>query len=329
MQYRRLGESALQVSAITMGCWAIGDERFWGAQEKSDSISTLHAAVENGINFFDTAESYGHGYSEELIGEAFSDMRDQVVIASKVGVTHLAPADLKTACENSLKRLRTEYIDLYSIHWPNRQVPIEETLRVMEDLRRDGKIRFMGVSNFGQRDLTELICHGRVEVDQLPYSLLWRAIEFEVLPVCIRNHVSVSCYSPLLEGLLTGKFENAEAVPVERARTRHFSSLRPLAKHGEPGFERETFATIGRISELSKQAGIPMAQAALAWLLKQPAVATVIVGARSPEQIVANAQAGTLDMSDSIVAALAQATESLRDNLGPRADPWQSESRIQ
>ena len=328
MRYRRLGKTDLQISVVAMGCWAIGDARFWGAQDERQSLATLHAALESGINFFDSAETYGSGDSEKLIGKAFAGMRDKVVLGSKAAVDHLAPSALKLACECSLKRLRTDYIDVYSIHWPNRNVPIQETLKALEDLKHEGKIRMIGCCNFGQRDLTELLQYGRVEVNQLPYSLLWRAIEFEILPICVRNQVSVSCYSPLLEGLLTGKFESAEQVPVERARTRHFSSSRKLARHVEPGLEAHTFETVRRIRDLCKRAGVPMAQAALAWLLKQDGVTGVIVGARSPEQILSNAEGASLELPDALMTALSEVTGPLKSKLGAKADPWQSESRI-
>jgi len=198
----------------------------------------------------------------------------------------------------------------------------------MERLKEEGKIRLVGCSNFGRQDLTELLQYGRVEVNQLPYSLLWRAIEYEILPTCVENGVSVACYSPLVQGILTGKFRSADDVPPERARTRHFSSSRVGTRHSEPGAEKETFETIEKIREICQEAGLPMTQVTIAWLLQQEGVATVTVGARNPEQIRANVSAASLELPKDVVEALTRVTEPLKEKLGTNADMWQSDSRI-
>jgi len=192
----------------------------------------------------------------------------------------------------------------------------------MERLKEEGKIRLVGCSNFGRQDLTELLQYGRVEVNQLPYSLLWRAIEYEILPTCVENGVSVACYSPLVQGILTGKFRSADDVPPERARTRHFSSSRVGTRHSEPGAEKETFETIEKIREICQKADLPMIQVAIAWLLRQEGIATVTVGARNPEQVRANATAASLELPRDVVEALTRATEPLKDKLGANADLW-------
>jgi len=328
MLYRRLGQSDLEVSVITMGCWAIAGDRFWGPQDEGDAIGALRMAVECGINLIDIAEAYGDGRSEELVGKAFKDMREKVIIATKVSVDHLRPEDVRAACEASLKRLGTDYIDVYYIHWPNWDIPVSETLGAMEGLKEEGKIRIIGCSNFGRRDLTKLLQYGRVEVIQLPYSLLWRAVEYEILPTCVENGVSVACYSPLLHGLLTGKFRSINDVPPGRARTRHFSSSREGTRHGEPGAEKETFEAIEKIREICQEAGLPMTQVAIAWLLRQDGIATVTAGARNPKQIRANASAASLELPRDVVEALTSVTEPLKEKLGSNADLWQSDSRI-
>jgi len=328
MQYRKMGRSDLMVSAIAMGCWAIAGDAFWGPQDEAEAIAALQAAFEAGINFFDTAEGYGDGRSEELVGKALGSVRQQAIIATKVLPNHLRAEDVRAHCEASLRRLGTDYIDVYYIHWPNWSIPFAETMEAMTRLQEEGKIRYVGCSNFGRRDLTDLLKVARVEINQLPYSLLWRAIEYEILPTCLENGVSVACYSPLMQGLLTGKFSSADEVPAGRARTRHFASSRPLTRHGEPGAEAETFEALARIRQICQDAGLPMAQVAMAWLLAQPGVATVIAGALTPAQARDNAAAGSLELPQEIVQALTQATEALKARLGPNPDMWQAEPRI-
>ena len=281
VQYRELGRSGLTVSTISMGCWPIVGDAVWGPQDKSESIASLHAAVDCGINFFDSAEAYGNGFSEELLRDGLSDRRDKVIIASKALGAHLSAKDLPEACEASLKRLGTDYIDVYYLHWPNHEIPYAETMAAMQKLKQQGKIRVIACSNFGLLDLPELLQYGRPEVNELPYSLLFRAIEFDILPICERETISATAYMPLMQGLLAGKYHTADDVPEMRARTRHFSPKRKLIRHHEQGAEEETFTAINKIRAICSAAGLDMAQVALAWPLRLPIMTSVIVGART------------------------------------------------
>jgi len=328
MKYQRLGKTDIRVSQVFLGCWAFAGDKAWGPQKDSDSIQTIHTAIDMGINSFDTAELYGNGRSEEVLGKALSGQREDLVIGTKVNSEHLSRPKLIRACEASLRRLRTDYIDLYHIHYANPEVRISETLKALEKLRNEGKIRAIGVSNFGRQDLQELLISGRVEVNQLPYSLLWRAIEYEILPICREKDIAITCYSPLTQGLLTGKFHSPEEVPEGRARTRHFSGERPMARHGEEGVESQTFSTVQAIRNLSKQTGTPMAEMALGWLLTRKGVTSVIVGARNSSQIRQNAQAANSELSTDVINELSRITEKLKQKLGSNADMYQSESRI-
>lgn len=328
MQYRDLGNSGLRVSSICMGCWAIVGDATWGPQDERDAVAAIHAALDAGINFFDSAEMYGSGYSEELLAKALKGRREQAVIATKVSSMKLKPEALREACNASLRRLQTDVIDLYQIHWPNWDLPIEEPLAALEDLKIAGKIRAYGVSNFGKRDLSDLLNKGRVESNQLPYSLLWRAIEHEVQPVCVEHNVSILTYCSLAQGLLTGKFKSADEVPEGRARTRHFSNDRPQARHGEPGCEAETFAAIEEVRRISESVGHTMSEVALAWLLAQPAVTSVIAGSRNAEQSRANARAAAVVLSEEVLTQLSQATDGVKQKLGTNPDAWQGVSRM-
>ena len=153
MKYNRLGTSDIEVSEFTLGCWPFAGGNVWGDQDDADSISAVHASLDAGINFFDTAEGYGAGKSEEVLGEALKGRRDQAVIVTKVGDSHLSPDDVRNSCENSLSRLGTDYIDLYLIHWPNHEIPITDTMGALQGLVDEGKVRALGVCNFGVQDL--------------------------------------------------------------------------------------------------------------------------------------------------------------------------------
>lgn len=235
MQYRRLGKTDITVSIVAMGCWALAGGSMWGRQDEAESIATVRAGLDAGVNFFDTAEGYGGGDSEAVLGRALAGRRHEAVIATKVSRSHLAGDEVLRACERSLQRLKTDYIDLYQIHWPSRTAPLEETMETLERLREQGKVRAIGVCNFGVGDLSDLLKVGWAETNQLPYSLLWRAIEHQILRKCVDEGIGILCYSPLVQGLLTGKFSSADDVPEERARTRLFSGNRPQSRHGGAG----------------------------------------------------------------------------------------------
>ncbi len=322
MQYRQLGRTDMNVSVVSLGCWALAGDAIWGHQEETDSIHTIATAIDCGINLFDTAEGYGDGYSEEVVGKALQGKRDKVYIATKVSQNNLGPADLIAACEASLKRLQTETIDLYQLHWPNADVPIADSLAALEKLREQGKIRFAGVSNFGVKDLTNTLQAGRVESNQLAYNLLWRGIEYSIKPLCVQEQIGILCYSPLAQGLLTGKFPDLESLPVTRMRTKHFSTERDMARHGGPGFEQETMAAVNAVARIAAEAKIPMADLALSWLFNQEGVASVVAGARNPEQVQHNAGAGDVQMPPDVLRALREATDELKAAFGDDADMW-------
>ena len=328
MRYCKLGKTDLSVSVIAMGCWALAGDPTWGPQEAAESIAAVHAALDAGVNLFDTAEGYGGGESEAVLGRALVGRRHQAVIATKVSRTNLAAEEIRLACEGSLRRLQTDYIDLYQIHWPSRTVPLEETVGALDRLRQQGNVRAIGVCNFGVTDLSELLEIGWVEANQLPYSLLWRAVEYDIRKTCVDEGIGILCYSALAQGLLTGKFSSPNEVPEGRARLRLFSTDRLQARHGEAGCEDEMFAAIERIRSICDEVHQPMANVALAWLLNQPGVTSVIAGARRPDQILQTAQAADLILSSETIGRLTEATEEVKRIIGPNPDMWQAESRF-
>lgn len=328
MEYRNLGQTGIEVSSIVMGCWAIGGGFTWGPQDEKDSVDTIKTAVDMGVNFFDTAEFYNEGYSEEVLGKGLTGLRSKVHIATKAWVDNLTSEKVIQACEDSLKRMNTDYIDLYQIHWPNHDVPLEETLEAMVSLKQSGKIRFIGVSNFGVRDLADAVKCTDIVTDQLAYSLLFRAIEFDILPACLTSDVGVLAYSPLAQGLLTGKFKSLATVDDERARMRFYSKERSETVHDEQGCEKEVEEALDRILLICDEMGEPMAKVALAWVLQQPGITGVLAGARNPAQIRKNVEATDLTLSTEILSRLSDATSTVKSILGANADPWRTASRI-
>ncbi len=322
MQLRQLGNSSLMVSPIGVGFWGIVGGDYWGAQDEADTIDAVHCALDAGINLFDTAEGYGDGYSELMLGRALKGRREEAVIASKVSQKNLAPQDIRAACERSLKRLDTDVIDLYQVHWPSRDVPFEDSMDALLGLQREGKIRVIGVSNFGALDMPDMLRCGRYDANQLPYSLLWRAIEFEIQPQCAAENISILPYSPLNQALLAGRYRDADEMPFSRTRTRHFRGDRRDSRHGTAGFEKETFAALAAIREICADINQAMVHVALAWLLRKPAVTSVLAGARNRDQINSNFAAGSLSLSAETMQRLDDATADLKAKLGPDPDMW-------
>ncbi len=328
MKYRKLGRTDIEVSVVCQGCWSIVGDGTWGPQDEADSVAAIGAALDAGINFFDTAVMYGAGYSEELLGRTLAGRRDEVVIASKYDASHTDPAKIKTDCEAALRRLQTDRIDLYQIHWPQPGMDMAAIIGALAELRDAGKIRTIGVSNFGPAYLADALANDEIATNQVPYSLLWRAVEYEILPACEADGVGILCYSPLCQALLTGKFASPDTVPEGRARTRLFSKDRPQSRHAEPGCERETFEAIAAIGRICDGLGLPMGSVSLAWLLAQPAVASVLAGGRNARQVAENAKAGDIVLTPDTVAALSAATETVKSYAGPNADMWESDSRL-
>ncbi len=328
MRYTKLGNSDIDVSVVALGCWPFAGGSVWGYQDDNESIATAHAALDAGINFFDTAEGYENGQSERVLGRALVDRRERAVVASKVSPNHLTAEGVVQACEESLRNLQTDYIDLYQIHWPNHDLPLAEAVDALEKLKQQGKIRAIGVSNFGVRDLTEMLSLGECVTNQMPYNLLWRGIEDEVLPLCRENNVGILCYSTLAQGLLTGRYASADEVPDGLSRTRLFSSQRPMSSHTDPGCEAEVYASLEKIRRIADEAGPSMAAMSIAWVRQQEGVTSMLVGARNPDELAQNIADQDLVLSEEQLSELAAATESVKECLDGNLDMWMTPSRL-
>ncbi|WP_405403695.1 aldo/keto reductase [Paracoccus sp. Ld10] len=315
------GKTDLETTKIVYGC--MGGAGAFGAQEEQDSIDALRGAYDVGINFFDTAEAYGNGYSEQLLNRALGDKRDEIVISSKVGAQNLAPDDIMAACDRSLKNLGTDRIDLYMLHWPNRNVALEDSIGALKTLKEQGKIRWYGVSNFGSDDLDDAMALGDIAVDQLPYHLFFRAIEFEVQPKCAAAGVPIMCYSSLMQGLLAGKYRSLQDFPVDRARTRMFDHRKWAdVVHKEEGAEEAGQELLDALWQMTDQTGLSMEELAVGWLKSRDAVGGVIVGTRNGEQSRGLKKMLDIDLSHDILASLDQASDRLKWELGADIDMW-------
>ena len=324
MERRPCGKSGLELSVVSLGCWSFGGGDYWGAQDAASDREVVSAALDCGINYFDTAEMYNDGRSEESLGLALRGRRERAIVGAKIPPEHCTPAAIREHLEATLRRLRTDYVDLYMVHWPITDHCVEDAFRTLCDLREEGKVRSLGVSNFGARQLYEAVATGaRLDVDQLCYSLLARAIEAEIVPECRRHHLGILAYMPLLQGVLAGKYDTADDVPPIRARTRHFGRDRALTRHTEQGAEVETFIALAGIRQAADELGVPMSRLALAWCIAKPVITSVIAGARSVEQVQANAEAAALELAPDVVERLDDLTQPVLDKLGTNADYWE------
>jgi aryl-alcohol dehydrogenase-like predicted oxidoreductase len=310
MQTRQLGTSSIQITPILMGTWQAG-KRGWVGVEDDQVIAAMRAAFDAGVTTFDTAEIYGNGYSEELVGKALSDIRDRVIYATKVFPTHLKYQEILDACENSLRRLQTDYIDLYQIHWPAGNfnsdiVPISESMRAMVKLKEDGKIGAIGVSNFSRAQLEEAAQYGPIDSLQPPYSLFWRHVETDAMPYCVEHNITILAYSPMAQGLLTGKFGPDH--------TFEDGDVRASNKLFQPGNYDRAQAALDRLRPIADKYKITLAQLSLAWLMGQPQTC-VIAGARNAEQASQNAIAAAVQLDERDRAEMDAIGHSVFDHL--------------
>jgi aryl-alcohol dehydrogenase-like predicted oxidoreductase len=331
----------LRLPAVGLGCWAFGGGEYWGPQSQGDVDAVVHAALDLGITYFDSAEAYNAGASESSLGRALAGRRAHALVGTKVNPSNAAPGPLRAHCEASLQRLGTDWIDLYMVHWPLNPSAIRhftddaaliahppdlaQALETLETLKREGKIRHWGVSNFGVRQLREVAGLGfQPTADELAYNLLMRGIEAEVLPHCRERGIGVLGYSALMQGLLSGKFSSIDELPPARTRTRHFAGSRRGSRHGGPGVETEVLASVQMIAAIAAELGVAMGDLAIAWAVANPDVTCTIVGCRNRQQLEENVRALSIALTPAAKARLDQATDEVLAKLGPHIDYYQS-----
>jgi aryl-alcohol dehydrogenase-like predicted oxidoreductase len=315
MQARTLGRSDVKVSPVIFGAWAIGGW-MWGGSEESESIAAIRASLDAGVNTIDTAAIYGMGYSEELVAKAIKGRREKVVIATKCGMRwdgpenegsdpwpqkdnqgrdviirkNARPASIMYECEQSLKRLQTDVIDLYQIHWPDTSTPVEDSMAAMVKLKEQGKIRAIGVSNYDVEWLRRAAAVAPVASDQPPYSIIQRKIEKDVLPFCREHKIGVICYSPLERGLLTGSVTmDREFAPGDH---------RAAHKFFRPENRKRVLDSLAKVRPVAELHKVSLAQLMINWTIHEPGITAALVGARSAEQARHNAGAMNFTLSE-------------------------------
>jgi aryl-alcohol dehydrogenase-like predicted oxidoreductase len=341
MEKRKCGSTGLELPALGVGCWAFGGGEYWGSQAQGDVDAVVRGAIDAGCDYFDTAEAYNNGASETSLGVALKGLRARAIVGTKVSPSNCYPAALREHCEASLRRLCTDYIDLYMIHWPihphsirhfsqDEQVisnppKLADALDTLARLKQEGKIRHVGVSNFGVARLAEAMKFATIAVNELPYSLLTRAIEVEALPQCRAAAVGVIGYMTLLQGLLADIYPTLNDVPAWQRRTRHFHHKScDLCRHGEQGAEAETDAALAAIRAIAKRENLTMPQIALKWALAGDGITCALVGARNTAELQDNIDAASTPLPPPVVSELNAATAPLLKKLGKSFDYYES-----
>jgi aryl-alcohol dehydrogenase-like predicted oxidoreductase len=309
MQYRQLGSTGAQVSELILGAWQFGKAN-WTDVDDDESIKTMHAAIDAGINMIDTAVAYGDGYSEEIVGNALKGHHDQCMVASKVDGN---PGLIREMIDKALGRLQVDVVDLYQIHYPLPQYPVGEAVAAMEELRQAGKIRFIGVSNFSLEQMQEGLQAGRIDTCQPPYNILWRQYENDVIPFCADNDIAVIPYSSLAQGLLTGKFRTREDIPHD---------IRSNNKLFAEGVFEKSVQVVNLMDEIADRHDKTPAQVAIAWTLQAPGITAPIIGARNRRQLIGNLDAVGLRLSQDEWDQLSEAGLKVSEQLDFATNMW-------
>ncbi len=314
MQTRKIGHSDITATTIGLGTYGIGGW-LWGGSDETDATRAIDAAIDAGITLVDTAPAYGMGFAEEVVGKVIANKRDKVILSTKCGLVwhtqqgnyffdqagkpvhrHLGAESIKYEVEQSLKRLQTDYIDIYHTHWQDPTTPIAETMQALLDLKQAGKIRAIGVSNVTVEEMEAYQKVGKLDVDQEEYSMIGRSLEDEILPYTMKHGISMLAYSPLALGLLSGKM----------GPDREFTG--DDQRKDNPRFSVENRqrvkALLDEFSPIAENYNITIPQLVIAWTAAQPGITHVLVGARNPTQAIENAHAGNITLSDDDLSAM-------------------------
>ena len=317
MQQRQLGTSPISISTLVMGTWQAG-RQMWTDIDDAESVRAIRCALDAGVTTIDTASVYGDGHSERIVARAVGADRSRVVIATKVFANAMKHDQVMAACERSLANLATDYIDLYQIHWPSgtfgsNQVPIEETMGALVKLKAQGKIRAIGVSNFSETQLAEALEYGDIVSLQPPYSLFWRQVEQDARPLCLARNLTILAYSPMAQGLLTGKFgpDHRFKRGDHRAQNRLFA----------PEHFNRARTALDQLQPIADRYGATLGQLALAWVMAQPSTCA-IAGARNADQAAQNAAAARIAISTEDLAAMDRIGRQVTDHLDDDPVMW-------
>lgn len=330
MEYRELGTSGVKITEITFGAWAIGGW-MWGGADKKDAIAAIHKSLDLGITSIDTAPVYGFGTSEEIVGEALSGNRHEVQILTKFGLRwdtkegefyfdskdnsgndvkihkFAGKKSIVQECEDSLRRLRTDYIDLYQIHWPDKTTPIEESMEAVYQLMKEGKVRAAGVCNYSAEQMKVANDAIPLSSNQVPYSMVLRDIEADVVPYALENNIGILAYSPLQRGLLTGK--------ITKDYNFEEGDHRPNTAHFKPENLDLTNEFLNKIKPIADDKGASLAQLVINWTIQQPGITSALVGARNAKQVEENAKSLNFKLLKSEIEEINNHLNDLKLNI--------------
>jgi len=292
--------------ALGLGCWVFGGAQ-WGGQEDADSISAMQAALDLGVNHFDTASAYGHGRSEEVVGQFLPGRRDRVFLASKFFPGELTADYVNRQLEASLERLQTDAVDLYYIHWPSSGKDLRPVMQALEDARAEGKLRAIGVSNFSVEQMEQVAEVGAINAHQLCYNLFWRFPERDVIPYCQEHDIAVVTYSSIAQGILTGKFPREPQFREgdQRGKTVYFDA--EVWPH--------VYAGVEELKTLAAESGRSLTHLAIRWVLEQPGIASELVGARNATQMQDNAAALDGHIAGSVFERMSSISEEVMSHI--------------
>ncbi len=327
MNLKKIGKSNVEVTQIAFGAWAVGGW-MWGGTDYKLSVKTIERAIDIGMTTIDTAPAYGFGLSEKIVGEAIRGKKDKVQILTKYGLRwdtdqgkfffpstsnegkparmhrYSSKAAVLNECEESLKRLGVDCIDLYQIHWPDPTTPVEETMEAIDILIRQGKIKASGVCNYSVDEMKTADLTVPLASNQVPYSMVKREIENDVVPYCLKNNIGILAYSPLHRGLLTGKITSGYQFKEGDTRSKL------------PYFKGENLSKVNhflqKIKPIAENRNISLAQLVINWTMKQPGITCVLVGARSPEQVEENIKATGFELSAEETTAIHSELDKLK-----------------
>ena len=320
--------SSIVFAPLALGTWTFAGDAIWSETDEKESIRVIHRALEQGINLFDSSPNYGSGRSEEILGKGlFKKKSSNPQVATKMKIDGKSEKDIADSVDQSLRRLKIEQIDLMQIHWPGTPDENRRALDCFMDLREKGKIREIGVCNFGTYDLEETEVYPVIS-NQLPYNLLWRVVEDSIAPLTKKQGKKIWTYSTFQQGLLSGKYTSLEEFPKGRMRTRHFSPLREAANHGGPGMEEETESTLKAFIELSGRYKISPLSLAMNFSSSRSFIDTLLVGARTVEQLDEIISESRNKPDEEILKDLEGISESLKNKAAGNPDMFQEKSRV-
>jgi aryl-alcohol dehydrogenase-like predicted oxidoreductase len=350
MEKRKIAvNSDIEISRIGTGCWSFGGGEYWGEQNQKDVEIVVHKSLDSGINFFDTARMYNSGESEKSLGLALKNRRHEAVICSKVSPAKAYYKTLKEECEISLKNLGTDYLDIYMMHWPINPLGIkhftddpeiiadpptsEEAFGALTDLKKEGKIRAVGVSNYGVNQMKEAVnISPDIVANEMTYNIISRAIEAEILPFCKEKNIFVITSMALMQGILAGVYDKIEDIPPHQAHSRHFKNDRGqgTSRHNENGAEDEILNVLKVLREVAADLHISVAQLSIAWVLANEQVGCTLVGSRNLNDITSNVQTAEIKLPTDVVKQINAVSLPVLKKLGNNADYYENskDSRI-